>query len=177
MFIRIKKRKSVSGTKKFAYLVRSKHCKKGPRQKVILYLGKVFEIKKVKTKKHKAKKKNYNDLEDFLVDLVVRELRRYGFRHKGSHVFNNFKFFIDLPKRRVYDDKNNKIVLAVNYGVLCDYTLNKLFEKSYIIEKPEIVTKDIGKKLISAGISIKNKEFIQLYDIISKKAITNNLRQ
>lgn len=177
MFIRIKKRKSSKGIKNFAYLVRSKYYKKGPRQKVVRYLGKVYKIKKKKPNRHKSNEKKHNNLEDFLTSLIIKELRRHAFKHKGNLIFNNSNFFIDLTKQKVYDDKNNKIVLTMNYGVLCDYTLNRLFEQSYILEKPEVVTKDIGKKLISAGISIKNEEFIQIYEMICKKTIPNNAQQ
>lgn len=178
MYIRIKKRKSSNGIKKYAYLVRSKCYKKGPRQKIARYLGKVYEIKKQKHIKTRLNQKIQKDLEPFLAYLVTRELKRQGFKQKTNLIFHHPQgFFVDIFKKKVYNKENNQIALSVNYGVLCDYTLKKLFERSYLIEKPIVIAKDLGKKLISAGISVKNEEFIQIYDLISKKTMPNNAKQ
>lgn len=189
MFIRIKKRKFSAGTKKYAYLVRSKYYKKGSRQKVVKYLGKVNEIKKIRNKKKKSKKKEINikktkNAEKFIIELVKRELRNFGFREKETLFFIHSKGFrINLIDQTVSDEKQ-EITLALNYGILCNFTLKELFDELKS-DKDEIKkTKNLGKKLIAAGITVKKQEFVELYNLIRAKsndkqsqAIPGNPRQ
>lgn len=175
MYIRIKKRNTSSGVKKFAYLVRSRYYKKGPRQKVVKYLGKAYNLKKKITLGKNSSKIISNNLEDFLLKLVIRELKKLKFQEKENLIFCHHEGFkIDLIKKEVKNEFNQDIALSLNYGFLCAYTLKKLFEKSFVIKKPVKIAEDIGKNLISAGVSIKSKEFIAIYDLLEPKAAKSN---
>jgi len=169
MFIRIKKRKFSTGTKKYAYLVKSKYYKKGSRQKVVKYLGKVHHLKKLKAKKKKIIGKTKNS-EEFIITLIRRELRNFGFRGKEALCFIHPEGFrINLIDQTVSDDQQ-EITLALNYGILCNFTLKELFDELKSSKDDITKTKNLGKKLIAAGITVKKPEFVTLYNLIRAKS-------
>ena len=165
MYIRIKKRKNNSGnTYEYAYLVSSKYRKKHPKQKVKRYLGRVFTFKaqsegvpvelELQGKKAKA----------VILALITHELEKHGFHTTKKNLFENEQFIVNLNERSVIDKNTKKpVCMALNEGILCDYTLRKLID----FKPPEAIEKEIGKRLakrfVESGITIPKDQFVELF--------------
>ena len=112
-FIRIKKIKGYE----YAYLVENiwKKRKKGARQKVKQFLGRIYKPELVNdigfSKEHGYVKEN--TFRQIVRELVEYELLKYG--AKG--------FTVDFDKGLVLRN-NKKVALQMNEGFLCNYTLN-----------------------------------------------------
>jgi hypothetical protein len=169
MFIRIKKVKGME----YAYKVKNKWTKKGPRQKTVKYLGRVhnFEKKKELDFLQENKITNPNDYAaqkkwpEIVNDLLICELKSHGFRKKDN-VWLCKGCTVDLNQNTIL--KGSKVaVLAMNEGFLCNETLQQA-----LTFKPEGIEKDIAydlaNVLVSAGIATPEQLFISLYEKIMK---------
>lgn len=144
-FIRLKK---VAG-KRYAYLVENTWSKKGPRQSVAKYLGKYqeFQVSEINQKTSGA-----NDT----TSLIKQELIAVGFSDKL--VLGNIK--INLQTCTIREGKK-PLVLGLNGGYLCDYTLRKLLHFQPIEE----ITPGyrLARAFSDAGIRISRAEFVAIY--------------
>ena len=57
--------------------------------------------------------------------------------------------------------KGNKIVIQINAGFICEYSLNELFNLKY--DEGEEFKKELAKKLVLSGLNIKPEIFVELY--------------
>ncbi|MBD3354464.1 hypothetical protein GF361_00585 [Candidatus Woesearchaeota archaeon] len=168
-FIRTKKIKG----KEYAYIVENKWKKRGKRvkQKTKKYLGRVyrhskaeetdfyefFDIQDIKSYIDEKEK------EDIIDDLIRWELDNHGFKEKqGKWIKNNC--FLDLDKKKVYNEKENNIALGFNDGFLTTYALRKLYNFSADSEEEGY---DFAKMFIEAGINVPKEVFVGIF----KKAL------
>mgnify|MGYP001586848381 CR=1 FL=1 len=161
-FFRIKKIKG----KEYAYIVENEWKKKGSRQKVIGYAGRIYkfnvknginflEFRKIENaEKYVAE----NGFRKIITDLTEWEL----FRHEICK--NNFA--IDLNSMKIMQNGRN-VVLMINEGFMCSLTLKNIFEF-----RPEGDESNDGYRLASAfvesGIKIPQDEINSLFGKIIK---------
>lgn len=160
-FIRIKK---INGNE-YAYLVENKWYKrgfkgkgKGPRQKVSMYLGRVFYFNKEQDIDFFSFKKIEN-LGEYLKnnarEKVIRELVEWElFRHN----INKEEVTIDYSNKKIINKNTNKEVsLRMNEGFLNSFTLARLFN---------IRSNDgyyLAKCFVEAGIEVPKEVFAGLF--------------
>jgi hypothetical protein len=160
-FIRLKSRKDCKGVQShYAYLVENRwlHGRQRPKQKVKEYLGKALKPAKkpvdfygyVKAKdSDKYLEKPYKEL---LSDLMLWELHQ----HLVKGLTLNLK---EITIR----NRGHRIVVAMNQGYLCDYTLNRLLsvKKNVSEEQPGY---ELAAALVGAGLETPKELFIALYE-------------
>lgn len=170
VYIRIKK---ISGNE-YAYLVESIQTKKGSRQKVKKYLGKVY----------KFENKNEVNIDNlvlsrkktgFLSELVCRELKSIGFKERTDVKLNsdNAKSFF-LLKNLVFDKEKLTLlkktksktvkdaIISLNNGFLCSFTLQRILE----FKKSKNVNQDahvLAKYFLEAGLQVSKENFVKYY--------------
>ena len=162
MFFRIKKIKG----KEYAYAVENKWKKKGSRQKVKGYLGRVYrfnlknDINFLQFKKIENAEKYVieNDFKKIINDLIEWELFKQDIGRN--------KFAIDLNGLKVRQNEKNAVLL-INEGFMCNLTLNNIFEF-----RPEGDEANDGYKLarafVEAGIKVPQDIFIGLFGKLLK---------
>lgn len=157
-YIRIKK----INNSPYAYLVESENTKKGPRQKVKQYLGRVYGFEKVSDEKISTP---VNSKQELLLNLVLSELKSRGFKEKED-VFSFNKIYFD-PQTFAVSKRTNKknVVVSLNEGFLCSYTLQNVLN----FKKSRNLTKDgqiLAKHFLDAGLQISEEDFVRFYDLI-----------
>jgi hypothetical protein len=147
-FIRLKK---VAG-KQYAYLVENEWTAKGPRQKVGRYLGKYVELPAAPLQV----------AEPTVAKLVAAELQGRGFSEKLSQD----KIRVNLQACTVKEGKKS-IVLGLNGGFLCAYTLRKLLH----FQVAEEVTPGyrLARAFSDAGIRVTRDQFVAIYKKLYKR--------
>lgn len=169
-FIRTKKIKKKSGNcYEYAYLVenkwrkRLKGSKKGARQKVKAFLGRVYSLNLVNDRNF-SEHYNIKDIDEYVKenslskitkDLVLWEF----FKHDVKDVAVDFEEII-LRK-----DKN-KIVLRMNEGFLCDCTLKKLLNFKFKEDEYDAGVV-LAKVFVEAGIKIPRELFVKVFEKIN----------
>lgn len=137
MFVRTKKVKN----KQYAYLVENTWTKKGTRQKVKKYLGKVIKPNRKKENNFLVEKtRNY---EETIKELIKHELSNH-----------------DVTKN------DEKSVIFMNEGFLCKETVKELIKLTP--EKENRTDKEgerLAIKLLEAGLKVKKEEFSKLFEI------------
>ena len=179
-FIRVKEIGKRGGKKyRYSYLVenkwrkRLKGGKKGSRQKVSKYLGKVLIFDKVKEMgffEFINVKDNSNYLENSKV-RIVEDLARYelllrGFE-KNSQIISRDNVRFDSKSRKFVSptsfpdcSEEDRIVIEMNEGFLCKYTLNKLINfKAHGDDEREIGI-ELAKTFLEAGLNVPKEIFV-----------------
>lgn len=167
VFIRVKNRVYNGKSSDYAYLVENKWSKYGPRQKVIMYLGKIYKFDFVKDSEFKLLEGSYKKL---LISLFENELKRHGFGLKNSLFFKD-NCYVDLSKLKVYDENEKDVVLQINAGFVCDYSLDGLFNLKF--EETDDFKKEFAKKLVLSGLNVRPEVFVNLYKellVLTKKS-------
>lgn len=182
-YIRVKKI-GKKGKKKirYAYLVENrwkkrvgKGSKKGARQKVKGYLGKVHEFSRVGEREFishfnvKDVKGHFDEhgVEKVVRDMVRVELLNHGFEENGDFYANgdlavyisNKDFFI----KNLKEEKDRKIVLMMNEGFLCKETFEKLL-KFKGKGSPEEVGLSLANTMLEAGLKVPNEVFVEMFN-------------
>ncbi len=155
-YVRIKK---ISGNP-YAYLVENKNTDKGPRQRVKKYLGRIHVLEP-----HDLERKEVNESKKnkFVEQLVLRELIPRKFKLKkekysfGKMVFSPKKWSLNLGKK--------SIVLSINDGYLCDFTIKRIldFKKTKDLKKDAFT---LARYFLQAGLPLSEQEFIEFYQSI-----------
>lgn len=161
MFIRVKNRVYNGKSSDYAYLVENKWSKYGSRQKVKKYLGKIYKFDFKNDEEFKIIEGSYKKL---LRCLFENELIKHGFESKND-VFLMNNCFIDLNKLKVYDKNEKEIVLQINAGFVCEYSLKELFNLKY--DEGDDFKKEFAKKLVLSGLDVNPEVFVKLYGLIS----------
>ncbi len=181
-YIRVKKIKNKSGREyRYAYLVENKWkkrvgkgSKKGARQKVKGYLGKVHDFSRVDDKEFISHfsvddvKEHFDEhgMSKVVRDLVRLELMNHGFIETGDFYVNGNlavylgeEFFI----KNLNEEKDRKLVLMMNEGFLCKETFGKLinFKAS---GDPKEVGLSLGNTLLEAGLKVPNEIFVEMFN-------------
>ena len=161
-FFRIKKIKG----KEYAYLVENEWHKKGSRQKVRGYIGRIYRF-------------DLKNNADFLEHLKIEDVHNYIKNNNEYKIINDlvewelFKF--DISKEEFSIDLNNikiqknkrHVALLINEGFMCNLTLRNLLEF-----KPEGDEQADGYRLarafVEAGIKVPQDIFIVLFGKLYK---------
>jgi len=168
-FLRVKKINNA----KYLYIVGNKWYKrkakgkgKGPRQKVIKYLGKVYSFEKANNSDFHYFK-NINNIEEYIKNneksSIIRDLVEWElFRH---HI-NKDEFGIDFDNKKILKGKKD-VSLAMNEGFLCSYTLARLFNFKFGIEM-ENEGMEFAKAFVEAGIEVPKEVFVGIFGKVYK---------
>lgn len=163
MFLRIKKVKG----REYCYLVDNRWKNGRARQVVKKYLGKIlrvyagtadfFDFYSVKDVDLFLKKKSKKEL---VMDLIGWELSAAGFARRGL-VFDNGDIYIDCGKSCIRCEEKT-VVLRINDGYLCDYTLHKIldFRRSGDIEKDSVA---LARTFVDGGLRVPKEVFIGFF--------------
>ena len=162
VFFRIKKIKG----KEYAYIVENIWKRKGSRQKVKGYIGRVYRF-------------DLNNNADFLKFVEAQNVDEYIGQSDIKKIINDliewefFKFNIDkqqfcieLNDKKVQRNKKD-IALLINDGFMCNLTLKNLFE--FNIENDE--DNDgyrFARAFVEAGIKVPQDIFIGLFSKLYK---------
>ncbi len=169
MYIRIKSRKNSSGKlSDYAYLVLSKRKYKKPRQKVIAYLGKVYQFPDTELV---SLEPNYDLLnaqyKSLIMHLISLQLIKMGFKTSKENVFIKDKILVDLNSKRVYSIREqNPISLKINNGFISDYTLSKLINYNPPKTHLKGIGKDFANFLTLTGLQVQETVFLELFNKI-----------
>lgn len=174
-FIRVKEIGKKNGKKyRYAYLVenkwrkRLKGGKKGSRQKVSKYLGKVLNFDKVKemsffefinVKENSAYLESSKD--KIVNDLVKYELFLRGFEDLNE-ILEKEKIIFDLKQKRFVDlgGKEEKVVLEMNEGFLCKYTIGKLLKFKAKGDDEREIGIELAKTFLETGLNVPKEIFV-----------------
>ena len=168
VYLRIKKIKG----KEYAYLVKSKLRKAGPRQKVKAYLGRVCRLSKEKDinfwESVDAEKESYlrfSSKEKMLYDLVRFELIKHGFVNKPENPKEWVKdnLIVNIGKRKIINESGSGCVLAVNEGYLYGSRIKELLKYKQLGGYEESGY-GLAKLFIDSGIDIPQELFIAYYE-------------
>ena len=163
MFLRIKKVKG----KEYCYLVENKWKDGKALQTVKKYFGRVvradsgtvdfFDFYSIKNVDLFLKKK---DKKEILRDVVVWELSAAGFSRCENGLEKNGIGWDDKMMELCYGNKH--VVLRLNDGFLCDYTLHKIlaFRRSGNIEKGSVA---LARAFVDAGLRVPKEVFIGFF--------------
>lgn len=181
MFIRLKTRKTPSGLSSYAYLVSSRHRKKGAKQKVNRYLGKVYSFQRLGSLAFQdylqedpisyiAKK----SLKTSFYSLIRHELANHGFEKITLNKHRNSNVLVNLSTREVKEISTGKpVCVTMNDGFLTGYTLSKLLN----FKAPEALNKEIGKdlakRLLNSGVLLEEPVFIALFQRLQRDLSTS----
>jgi len=157
VFIRLKNRVSNGKNLDYAYLVENSYRRNGPKQKVKKYLGRIYKFDIVKDVDIEVVDGSYKKL---LSSLFDNELRKHGFVLKDN-VYVCGECSVDLNNLKFWGIKGNKIVIQINAGFICEYSLNELFNLNF--NEGEEFKKGFAKKLVLSGLDIKPEVFVELY--------------
>ena len=165
MYIRIKKRKTKLSIIEYAYEAKNVRTKKGPRQKIVSYLGKVHYLKNsglilpfyLSTDDIEGYFLN-KGLKNTVEELLIFELIRHGFYKNNKALLSN-GLKVNLDDKTVINENGGKLVLGINKGYLCSKTLKKCFDD---IENSSD-TKKLIKSLLLIGLDPEESSFTQIF--------------
>jgi len=153
MFIRIKR----IGKQRYGYLVENSWGKKGTRQKVKEYLGKILDIDQTE---------HISEETQTIWDALAQTLILAQFTQLKPTLFekdlNSKKVRVDIKHSSVQMSEK-EIVLKLNEGYLCKHTIKELHK---ISKEPAVDARagqELAQALIDVGIKIKPQTFVQIY--------------
>ena len=155
--------KNIKG-KEYGYLVKNTWTATGPRQNVKGYLGRILRPQKQKEETPDIQNMNYNEA---ITTLIKQELTNHGF----DNTLTQDKTKIDLENRKIINTNKN-ILLGINEGYLCTYTLNKLMTLNPTGYE-EQAGLQLATVLVEAGLKLNKETFVQLFEKIYKSNKNN----
>lgn len=182
-YIRVKKIRKKGKEYRYAYLVENrwkkrtrKGSKKGARQKVKGYLGKVYSFSKEKGINDGEAHFDPQDVKDYLdangMDNAIRELIRielmnHGFMENGNFYANgDLAVYIsdkDFFIKNIREEKDRKIVIAMNEGFLCKETFSRLINFKAKGDEKEIGL-SLGNAVLEAGLNMPKEIFVGMFE-------------
>ena len=173
-FVRVKK---ING-KKYAYLVSNRWRKrlaggrKGSRQKVSKYLGKVVSFDVVLDTGF-FEYVNIRDNPDYLalskrkivMDLVKFELIIRGFKQNGVLLDKEgMKFDERVLKFVDSKGREQRVVIEMNEGFLCKHTISKLLNFKPRGEDEREIGIELAKTFLEAGLKVPEEVFVGYFE-------------
>jgi hypothetical protein len=158
VFVGFIRAKTIKG-KEYGYLVSNTWTANGSRQSVKAYLGRIICPSKAKEETIDINKLEYSDA---VLALIKQELKNHGFNDSLA----KDKTKVDLENRKIINN-NKSIILEMNEGYLCTYTLNHLMTlklKGY----EEQAGTQLATALVEAGLKLSQETFVQLFEKIYK---------
>lgn len=160
-FVRIK---TIKGNK-YAYLVENTWKKKGSRQKVTAYLGKVLEF----PVRQSAPAPNMTGtFQSCIHEIIAWQFLRLGFRRKGDTLIHGKISFFVPTLSFTKKGKPTPLVIKNHEGYLCTPTLTTLRSFSMRTDGPEAGL-FLAKAVVDAGIEIPKEIFVALYEKASNR--------
>lgn len=170
MFLRLKRHRTKSGREHvYAYIVKTKHTKNGPRQQVLKYLGKVNAYERISASTDTVTGEDFFQLVNA---HIQRELEAHGFKKEGSLCMRK-EWVINVEKESVKEG-GREAGIALNNGVLCKQTIKNLHKISGKRKKSHELGKILGKAVLEAGLQVTKEEFLRLYDVLTKQTSNND---
>jgi len=185
-YIRVKKIGKGGKKNSYAYMVENrwkkrvgKGSKKGARQKVKGYLGKVHEFVRVSDKKFMSHysvsdvKGHFDEhgMEKVIKDLVRLELINHGFLENGDfYASGDLAVYIsdkDFFIKNLREEKDRKLVIGMNEGFLCKETFEKLLGFKGKGNAKEVGL-SLGNSLLEAGLRVPNEVFVEMFNRVVK---------
>jgi hypothetical protein len=156
MFVRVKRVKG----RNYGYLVKNTWTKKGPRQKVIKYIGAVLQPDK--TEGALGRTNGFlqaGSAQDMITGLIARELLSHGFSEEsaGWHVRDSVRVH---PGRGVVLCKGRAAAIMMNEGFLCTPNISELRK---LVEGGAMGGLELANSLLEAGICIQKEEFVEFF--------------
>ncbi len=165
MYIRVKKIKSSN----YAYLVKSKRRKSKVKQKSLKYLGRVYKPLQCQLSSSNHLNADIygfisnNSNSQILISLIRFELLSHQFKEIKHNIFSYEEIKADLNKLTFKNKSNNNVVLEINEGFLCNYTINSMLNYKF----PNLDEKGCGislaNSLLNTGIKLNQELFILLF--------------
>ena len=156
-----------------------KGSKRGARQKVKGYLGKVHEFSRVGEREFISHfsvsdvKEHFDEygISGVVRDLVRLELLNHGFEETGDFYANgglavylsNKEFFI----KNLKEEKDRKLVIAMNEGFLCKETFNKVMNFKAQGDEKEVGLQ-LGNALLELGLKVPQEVFVEMFERVVK---------
>lgn len=156
VFLRIKRIKG----KEYAYLVENEWKRKSSRQQVKDYLGRVYRFD-LRNDIDFSQFIKSGDIKDYISkngkNKVIKDLIEWEF-FKFS--INKQEFSLDLDNKK-FQKGNKNIVIFVNDGFMCSYTLRNLIE--FMPEGDEELDGfRFAKAFVDAGVKVPRDVFVEL---------------
>jgi hypothetical protein len=182
-FIRVKGH----GEHRYAYRVTAEWTRKGPRQKVSEYLGKVESPKKVREIQLTPEEISEMNYEKLILMLAENELASHGFEKKGEGMEislggKTIRAEISPKNTRIahkkISGKEKACVLQINEGFLSGSTLSELInfranassgDDNFTSEPEE--GEMLARLVVNAGLSVSQGVFLKIYE----KCVGKNL--
>jgi len=189
-FIRIKEISKKNGNNNeikkynYAYYVenkwrkRLKGKKKGSRQSLSKYIGKIIELEKIKDCDF-CQTNSIDNFENYLkdstkeriiCDLIKTELYQLGFSsfEKNEYILKNNDIYFDSKSFRFVNQKGKeeKLVIKTNEGFFCKYTATKLIKfkpEKGIFDEREIGI-ELAKAFLEAGLKVPKEVFVAYFE-------------
>ncbi len=139
---------------------------KSSRQKVIKYLGRVYEFE---LPRREYNQKMVLDYKENIKRIIRWHLEQYGFKKiRNSMVENELE--LDLDTLNLKNSKTNADVLIKSYeGYIYSHSLKELHDFDGLGYDEE-VGKQLAKKLVKAGMNMSKESFIHLFETTFKEA-------
>lgn len=161
VFFRIKKIKG----KEYGYIVENEWKRKGSRQKVKGYIGRVYRLNlKNDISFHEFMKiqnieeyTNNNQKNKIISDLIEWEFLK--------HDINKEEFSMDLSNIKIQKNKKS-VALMLNEGFMCSLTLKNLLE--FRLEDEQTDGYRLARAFVEAGIKVPQEVFIGLFGKLYK---------
>jgi hypothetical protein len=152
-FIRLKH----VGNDRYAYLVENTWTSKGPRQTVTKYLGKYLELPATPLLPSPS----------FITPgvLLSAELKARGFTERLRHP--ELKVTVNLKACTVQQERKN-VVLGINSGFVCGYTLRRLLHHVPRVEVTPGYA--LARAFSDAGVRVSREQFVSIYNNAYKRA-------
>ena len=180
-FIRVKEIGKKNGKKyRYAYLVSNKWRKrlkggrKGSRQKVSKYLGRVLKIEKekeidfyefIEIDISKVEEYLKNNKSRIVNDLVRRELLERGFFEKeGKIEKEEVRYDTELHKFVDLNEGEDKVVIEMNEGFLCKHTIRGLINFKNDADDEREKGIELAKAFLEAGLKVPNEIFVGYFE-------------
>ncbi len=160
MFIRIKGRRNASGREySYAYLVSNRWKGSSSRQSVKGYLGRVYSFERHLDKGELPVRKSFRGT---ILALLAAELKAIGFSASGE-LFSMEGIEVDLVSASVMKGKF-PVVVELNEGFLCDYTLKRLLNFRLRGEDALEAGRRLAERLVEAGILVPQETFVGMFN-------------
>ncbi len=171
MFIRSKRVKN----HRYAYLVKNSWGRKGPRQRVRRYLGRVHSpqaVSEITFSDYMGQAEGISpdsSPKQMILSLVSWVLCCYGFRQNKSRKshWRLGDIEVDLSRMRVTRGKNN-IALYMNNDYLCNYTLRRLLRFTSAGSRDEVAL-ELARAFVGAGIPVPEEAFVEIFQKVYNK--------
>ncbi len=173
MFIRIKKIKGMQ----YAYLVKSVWKEQTARQKVVKYLGKIYQVPKVNQGSFQEfcekEKKNIKEAKEIIQSLMEWTLYQHGFVKdqllQTKWIYEHGKI-VGNPETFELTSGQKEVTLKINQGHMNSFSLQELskIELSAKTEEQRKAATILAKAFVAAGIEVPQETFIDIFQQIYK---------